>query len=178
MREEKKKYDALLIEKAKMEADHSETLDKLTKEHAAAIVAKDARLGEYEASCNKLTESNKELTTRSGVANGKFNALQDKLNAVRRGAVDALIGIDQNVLYLSDEDVRLKYNLALEEARTAEEYAKLCDRRARDFEDSLLESKAQPPRVVGRNSSSSRGRKRSVICWIRIQGPGRSAREN
>ena len=37
LREEKKKYDALLIEKAKMEADHSETLDKLTKERTAAI---------------------------------------------------------------------------------------------------------------------------------------------
>ena len=171
LREEKKKYDALLIEKAKMEADHSETLDKLTKEHAAAIVAKDARLGEYEASCNKLTESNKELTTRSGVANGKFNALQDKLNAVRRGAVDALIGIDQNVLYLSDEDVRLKYNLALEEARTAEEYAKLCDRRARDFEDSLLEFKLNHLELLEETRALRAGEKEASFAGYGYKGP-------
>ena len=171
LREEKKKYDALLIEKAKMEADHSEALDKLTKEHAAAIVAKDARLGEYEASCNKLTESNKELTTRSGVANGKFNALQDKLNAVRRGAVDALIGIDQNVLYLSDEDVRLKYNLALEEARTAEEYAKLCDRRARDFEDSLLESKHIHLELLEETRALRAGEKEASFAGYGYEGP-------
>ncbi|CAL6376872.1 unnamed protein product [Bathycoccus prasinos] len=138
LREEKKKYDDLLIEKAKMEANHSEFLDKLAKEHAAAIVARDVKLEEFEVLCNDLTESNKELTTRCGAASGKYKALQDKLTAVRRGAVDAFVGIDQNVMYLSDEDVRLKYNLALEEARTAEEYAKLCDRRSRDFEDSLL----------------------------------------
>ena len=138
LREEKKKYDDLLIEKAKMEANHSEFLDKLAKEHAAAIVARDVKLEEFDVLCNDLTESNKELTTRCGAASGKYKALQDKLTAVRRGAVDAFVGIDQNVMYLSDEDVRLKYNLALEEARTAEEYAKLCDRRSRDFEDSLL----------------------------------------
>ena len=138
LREEKKKYDDLLIEKAKMEANHSEFLDKLAKEHAAAIVARDVKLEEFEVLCNDLTESNKELTTRCGAASGKYKALQDKLTAVRRGAVDAFVGLDQNVMYLSDEDVRLKYNLALEEARTAEEYAKLCDRRSRDFEDSLL----------------------------------------
>ncbi|CAL6367885.1 unnamed protein product [Bathycoccus prasinos] len=138
LREEKKKYDDLLIEKAKMEANHSEFLDKLAKEHAAAIVARDVKLEEFEVLCNDLTESNKELTTRCGAASGKYKALQDKLTAVRRGAVDAFVGIHQNVMYLSDEDVRLKYNLALEEARTAEEYAKLCDRRSRDFEDSLL----------------------------------------
>ena len=138
LREEKKKYDDLLIEKAKMEANHSEFLDKLAKEHAAAIVARDVKLEEFEVLCNDLTESNKELTTRCGAASGKYKVLQDKLTAVRRGAVDAFVGIDQNVMYLSDEDVRLKYNLALEEARTAEEYAKLCDRRSRDFEDSLL----------------------------------------
>ena len=138
LREEKKKYDDLLIEKAKMEANHSEFLDKLAKEHAAAIVARDVKLEEFEVLCNDLTESNKELTTQCGAASGKYKALQDKLTAVRRGAVDAFVGLDQNVMYLSDEDVRLKYNLALEEARTAEEYAKLCDRRSRDFEDSLL----------------------------------------
>jgi hypothetical protein len=138
LREEKKKYDDLLIEKAKMEADHSEFLDKLAKEHAAAIVARDTRLEEFEVLCNDLTESNKQLTTRCGAASGKYKALQDKLTAVRRGAADAFAGIDQNVMYLSDDDVRLKYNLALEEARTAEEYAKLCDRRLRDVEDALL----------------------------------------
>ena len=138
LREEKKKYDDLLIEKAKMEADHSEFLDKLAKEHAAAIVARDTRLEEFEVLCNDLTESNKQLTTRCGAASGKYKALQDKLTAVRRGAADAFAGIDQNVMYLSDDDVRLKYNMALEEARTAEEYAKLCDRRYRDCEDALL----------------------------------------
>ena len=63
LREEKKKYDDLLIEKAKMEANHSEFLDKLAKEHAAAIVARDVKLEEFEVLCNDLTESNKELTT-------------------------------------------------------------------------------------------------------------------
>ena len=60
LREEKKKYDDLLIEKAKMEANHSEFLDKLAKEHAAAIVARDVKLEEFEVLCNDLTESNKE----------------------------------------------------------------------------------------------------------------------
>jgi len=171
LREEKKKFDLLIVEKDAMEAEHKEFVEAISSEYAEESIEKDLRIEEVEELCKRLTASNEELTSRASAAHGKFSVIQGKLTAIRRGAVDAFKGIDQSFIHLPDDDVRLKYILAVEEAKTAEEFAQICDRRAKDFEDLLLSQRVAFREIIEETRAIRCGEKEANFAGLGYQGP-------